>query len=278
MKYRLAQLGVIPVAMAFLGYWALLVYCDVWRPIPLGLFLSFDGDRVNVVDAVPGGPAQRAGLRAGDRIASFDGHPIGSRLDWMTVEANLEIGRPIRFAVDRAGGTSAAAITPELASWSSWRSRQGPALLVVRVTQLVALLLGVLVAFRRSSDSTALVGSAFLATIGVFSLTLPYRFASVWRALPPPADLLLWIPFVSSVAIAAWAFSFFVIFPRVRFRTPPGVVRDLDAGRCPVWSARPCSAITPSFCANPRRRCRRGRRAWSWWASRTSSPGLRRSC
>ena len=50
MKYRLAQLGVVLVAMAFLGYWALLVYCDVWRPIPLGLFLSFDGDRVIVVD------------------------------------------------------------------------------------------------------------------------------------------------------------------------------------------------------------------------------------
>ena len=127
---------------------------------------------------------------------------------------------------------------------------------MVRVTQLVALLLGVLVAFRRSGDSTALVGSAFLATIGVFSLTLPYRFASVWRALPPPADLLLWIPFVSSVAIAAWAFSFFVIFPRVRFRTPlawcaiwmpvlPGLVGQAVFGYYTVVLRQPTPLLPP---------------------------------
>ena len=48
-----------------------------------------------------GGPAERAGLGAGDRIAPPDGHPIGGRLDWMTVEANLAIGRSTRLSVDR---------------------------------------------------------------------------------------------------------------------------------------------------------------------------------
>ena len=218
MTYRLARLGVLVVAAAFLGYWALLVYCDVWRPSPLGLRLRFDVGRVIVVDTVPGRPAEGAGLRAGDRIASVDGHPIGGRLDWMTVEANLEIGRATRLSVDRDGTAFAAPITPELASWQSWRSQHGPALLAVRVMQLVTLVLALMVAYKRSRDSTAIVGAAFLATIGVFSLALPFRFASVWRALPPSASLLLWIPFMSSVAIAAWAFSFFVIFPRVRFR------------------------------------------------------------
>ena len=42
-------------------------------------------------------------VRAGDRIASSDGHPIRGRLDWMTVEANLEIGRTIQLSVDRSG-------------------------------------------------------------------------------------------------------------------------------------------------------------------------------
>ena len=42
MKDRLPQLGVLAVAVAFLGYWALLVYCDVWQPTPLGLRLSTD--------------------------------------------------------------------------------------------------------------------------------------------------------------------------------------------------------------------------------------------
>ena len=225
MNYRLAQIGVI--AAAFLGYWALLVYCEVWKPAPLGLFLSFDDSRVIVVDTVAGGPAQRAGLRAGDRIASADGHPIGGRLDWMTVEANLDFGRATQLSADRDGAVFAAPITLEPSSWQSWRSQHGPALLAVRLIQLVTLLLALMVAARRSRDSTAIVGAAFLATIGVFSLTLPYRFASVWRALPAPANLLLWIPFMSSVAIAAWGFSFFAIFPRVRFRTP--------LAWCAVW-------------------------------------------
>ena len=100
---------------------------------------------------------------------------------------------------------------------------------VVRAILLATLLVALLVAVKRPRDATALVGSAFLATIGVFSVTLPYRFASVWRALPLIASVPLWIPFMSSVAIAAWGVSFFSIFPRVRFRGRPDVVRGLDS-------------------------------------------------
>jgi S1-C subfamily serine protease len=81
MKDRLPQLGGLLVGTAFLGYWALLVYCDVWRPSPLGLRLSTDAGHVLVDDVIAGGPAQRAGVRAGDRITSFDGHPLAGQLD-----------------------------------------------------------------------------------------------------------------------------------------------------------------------------------------------------
>jgi hypothetical protein len=212
MKGRLPQLGVLVLAVAFLGYWALLAYCDVWRPSPLGMRLRASADRVLVDDVVSGGPAQRAGLRAGDHLVSSDGHPIGSRLDWMTVEANVAIGRTIQLSVDRGGAVVSAAVTPELASWLSWRSQHGPALLVVRSMQLVTLLVALLVAMKRPRDPTALVGSAFLATIGVFSVTLPSRFAALWHALPLLASGLLWIPFLSSVAIAAWASRFLPSF------------------------------------------------------------------
>src|ERR1700687_373082 len=187
MKDRLRQLGVLLVGTAFLGYWALLVYCDVWRPSPLGLRLSAPPGHLLVDEVIAGGPAQRAGLRAGDRIASFDGHPLAGRLDWMTVEANLEIGRTIPLSLERDNAVFQTALTPELASWQSWRSQHGPQLLVVRALLLVTLLVAVLVAVKRPRDSTALVGSAFLATIGVFSVTLPYRLSLVWRALPPIA-------------------------------------------------------------------------------------------
>ena len=189
MNKRLARFGVPLIAAAFLGYWALLVYCEVWRPAPLGLALNFDTGQIAVVNTSPGGAGQRAGIRPGDRLTAIDGHPIAGHLDWMTVEANLELGRTARFSVERDGAVSTAAITPELASWSSWRLQHGPELLVVRMTQLVTLLLALLVVTKRSRDSRAVVGAAFLATIGVFSLTLPYRFASIWRALPPRRQL-----------------------------------------------------------------------------------------
>src|SRR4029079_15536548 len=51
------------------------------------------------------------------------------------------------------------------------------------------------------------------------SVTLPFQLASRWRALPPPVSWLLWIPFMSSAALAGWGLSFFTIFPRPRFRT-----------------------------------------------------------
>src|ERR1700732_4534017 len=103
MKDRMPQLGVLLVGTAFLGYWALLVYCDVWRPSPLGLRLSAGAGHLLVDNVIAGGPAPLAGLRPGYRLASCDGHPIADRLDWMTVKPNLEIGRAIPLSLERDG-------------------------------------------------------------------------------------------------------------------------------------------------------------------------------
>jgi serine/threonine-protein kinase len=219
MKTRGPQLAVLVIATAFLGYWALLVYCEVWRPAPLGLLLITDAGRVKVDDVVTGEAADRAGLRRGDYIALFDGHRVTGHQDWMSAEANFEIGRPIALSVERDGASVHVAVIPEFASWQEWISAHGPELLIVRTTLLATLLIAVFVALKRPRDPTALVASAFLGTIGVFSVTLPYRLATIWRSLPLLASVPLVIPFMSSVAVAAWGYSFFAMFPRVRFRS-----------------------------------------------------------
>ena len=69
-----------------------------WRPLPLGLILSFDAERVAVVDVVPGSAAARAGFEAGD-LLSASGAPINGRLHWMAIGANLETGRPAEMRI-----------------------------------------------------------------------------------------------------------------------------------------------------------------------------------
>src|SRR4029077_15235868 len=106
-----------------------------------------------------------AGLSIGDRIASMGGQPITDRVHWMAVEANLDYGRPIELLLDPHGRASMVALAPEPGSWPSWRAHHGPELLVIRSIQLVTLLLAAFVALRRPRDPSALLGSAFLATI-----------------------------------------------------------------------------------------------------------------
>jgi len=185
MPTRLARLGVLVVAAAFVGYWTLLVFCDLSRPLPPGLILSFDAGRVAIVDVVPGSGAARAGLEPGDFL-SASGQSINGRLHWMAIQANFEIGRPAALPVDRHGGILTAAFTPEPESWQTWRTHHGPELLTIRAIQFVTLLLALFVALKRPKDPIALVGSMLLATIGVFSVTLPFQLASRWRDLPVP--------------------------------------------------------------------------------------------
>src|SRR5262249_30054916 len=94
----------------FLGYFLLLVYCDVRRPETPGL----------VIDAVPGAvvvrsvaldsPAARAGLQPGDRIVEWNGRSIAD-VDWMFIDANLELDRPMPLAVERGSAPFATALT-----------------------------------------------------------------------------------------------------------------------------------------------------------------------
>jgi hypothetical protein len=256
MSDRLPRVGVLLIGASFLGYWALLVYCDVWKPASFGLRLRTDGAGLAVEALAAGGAAERAGLRAGDRLVSVDGHRVGGRLDWKAVEANLVFGRPVEIAADRAGAPVRAALTPEPASWASWRLQEGPALAAARAMQLATLLLAVFVAWRRPRDVGALVGAAFLAAVSVFSITLPFRLASVWRTLPAPVSWLLAVPFATNVAVAALAFSFFAVFPRARIRTPlawaavwapmaPGLVGHAREGYYVVGLGRPAPGDWP---------------------------------
>ena len=69
------------------------------------------GARVTSVRA--GGPAERAGLRAGDIITGFAGRPVESRRDLQFLVADAAPGREVRVDVVRGGRTLTLTVLPE---------------------------------------------------------------------------------------------------------------------------------------------------------------------
>jgi regulator of sigma E protease len=60
----------------------------------------------------PGSAAERAGLRAGDRVSHIDREPVPT-WDAFVARVRPAAGRPLRFDVERDGGALAIEITPE---------------------------------------------------------------------------------------------------------------------------------------------------------------------
>ena len=51
---------VLAIAVSFFSYFALLVYCDLWRPEEFGFFADYSTKRMVLTRIVPGSPADRA--------------------------------------------------------------------------------------------------------------------------------------------------------------------------------------------------------------------------
>src|SRR5438067_1576494 len=208
------------LAAAFAGYFALLLQSDLTRPAPTGL-VSEIHESAMMVDAVsPGSPAADAGLQPGDRIVTANGLPIRNRLDWLAVAMNLQSGRPLRLEVARGGEWREAILPLSRTPAGFWMTAAGATLLVPRGVQFIALALVFVVAFKRPFDVPARVGGWLLATFAVFSINPPYQIAATWRALPVLVGMPLWVPFASSLAVAAVLLTFFAIFPRPLVRSP----------------------------------------------------------
>ena len=205
---------VLAIAASFLAYFALLVYCDVWRPEDAGFVADYSANNMRLTRIVPDSPAARAGLQPDDVIAVADGKTIRSVLDWTVVDTNVEFDRPIPLEVERIATRVATSLVLRQGPWSYLRSGPGLFILVALGIQLVTLVLALEIVVKRPDDGVARLGAWLLATIGVFKIVLPGRIAAVWRDLPAPVGALFWLPHASDVCAAAVLFTFFASFPR----------------------------------------------------------------
>ncbi|MGH8152884.1 MAG: PDZ domain-containing protein, partial [Rhodanobacteraceae bacterium] len=88
----------------------------------LGMAVSPDADGLRVDAVTPGGPAQRAGLKAGDTITAIDDRPVGARGDASaTPLSHATVGAPIALSVERDGKARELRVTPERLQPEDWQ-------------------------------------------------------------------------------------------------------------------------------------------------------------
>jgi membrane protease YdiL (CAAX protease family) len=80
----------------------------------MGVGLNRDARLVEVTSVVPGGPAERSGLKAGDRVLSVDNVPVLSNDDLAQSISTTRTGTSRHLRIARSGETLEVDVTPEV--------------------------------------------------------------------------------------------------------------------------------------------------------------------
>ncbi len=231
---------ILIVAGSFCVYFALLVYCDVFRPVNPGFEADPSHTGAVVVTRVePATPASRAGIAVGDHLIAINGLTIIDSDGWGALGANYQIGVPMPVVVSRNGERLHLSMLLPPVSPRYWLTRTGATLIGCRLAQLMTLLAGLFIVWRRPRDPSALAAALFLLTCVVFVIALPPRIAIVWRGLPYVIRELLWVPYASSLTIGPILLTFVTMFPR---RLPHA--RFVLAG---TWTVAAAAAALPLY-------------------------------
>jgi tRNA A-37 threonylcarbamoyl transferase component Bud32 len=184
----------------------------------LGVVPDFGSGSMLLHEVYSDSAAERAGLRAGDRVLTVEGRPVRSGFDWMALSANFEPERALHLQVERDKERLDIHATLGRRSWRRAIRVDEGARLLLQGSQLFILVLAVIIVLRRPADRLALLGAWLLATVSILDVTLPYGFAATWRGLPLPLGALMWLPALSSSLAAPLLFTFSAVFPRPLFR------------------------------------------------------------
>jgi Peptidase family M28/PDZ domain/PA domain len=81
----------------------------------LGLMPRYDGgsDGMEISAVMPGGAAEAAGLKKGDKITAIAGKPVKNVQDYMTLMGGLKRGEEVEITVDREGKTLKVKASPK---------------------------------------------------------------------------------------------------------------------------------------------------------------------
>ena len=196
---------------SFVGYFAFLNSTFYYGRGPMGLswVTRPSGLYATIVEA--GSPAARAGIIDGDRLVSGHGLAIADVQDINVVNANLPVGAPTVWQLERAGLPVTVTLEAIGRDWLEPR----PTWVVLLITGTVSLALALLVAWRGPPGASTRRGAWMLASLGCIYLPLFSRsMMAMWRELPVPVQVLLSPAAISSMAIHVLLFAVCARVPR----------------------------------------------------------------
>ncbi len=175
-----------------------------------------------VVTVEPGGPADRAGLRVGDRVNSVDGRPVAEPEDFYRALAGNYEHAPVEMAVTRAGAERLILIHPT-------HPRQAALIqdYCLWTAGLAFLGMGWWVLLRRP-DPVARNFFALCMIFAFFLLEVPDLDHGAYMVAKEHARLLL------QLLLPAYVVRFFVLFPRGA-RVNRGESRPMRLTLLPGW-------------------------------------------
>jgi sigma-B regulation protein RsbU (phosphoserine phosphatase) len=176
---------------------------------------QYDGNThcLKVSDVVPNSPAERAGLRAGDRIIGVDGQPLTTSRPFDQAYALGKPGDVVTFAVERAGQQDPVEIHGIFRSSMEDGPPEGfaktSAMQVTRSFPVLFLLVGLTVLFLRLNDPNAwLLASLFCGFVAAPGFSHPA--AAMGHHL---RSFALFYQTLFSALLCPLFYIFFAVFP-----------------------------------------------------------------
>ena len=205
------------LAASYLGRAGLLVYVEFRGPESTGIgFSSIAAPGPTIAATIsPGSPAERAGIRPGDRLAQIEGHSVNDTFKWLYALSYAEIGRPLDVRIVRNGEMRDVKLvlgpkpvgSSDVSDW-------------VRIARaLFCLCLALVIAFSRPYNLQARVGAWLLAEVAMFGLVFLNigltGILAVAENLPTPLAILCYLSHIAPGG--ALLFAFAAVFPRPLF-------------------------------------------------------------
>ena len=211
---RLRRIWWWPIAAAFLAYFAVMVYSELLEPRRVGLGVQWDEGALRITRVAEGSPAARAGLQVGDRIVRIRSEPVSGWADWKRAEAVREPGRAERIEVEQEGQSREAILVPGRQSGDPWARLEKK-----RYVQAIVLAAALVLIAKFPAQPATVLGAWVLAGVGTAPVFPGAEMTAVWRQLPAPLALVLWVPQISHLLLLPLMGIWFAILPRPLFRS-----------------------------------------------------------